>query len=320
MGNLPNDLNVRTHLTSLFIKRNKEQKGSLSWAPMTTALWVEQAMERQHYEAYEAPLLCLPIIHSGPGGVKVSAKTFTPPVHLNREMEWWKENTRGDGGGQVALLMTLECDGNAVNEKGWDKKLCFPRRDCQAWEEPEEHLCLAVWLQLSETLQSSADHRSVGWTKFECEAGKMASRMCSSFFFPPLFPLIAERQWQLKIRMVGDGKWTEVGERRRRETVNLGGHISSQQFHWGSHHCSSVSISRWKINNLFRQPPSPLREKESFPKSSVHIPCSYLCLLSLNLFSHTVTCIFCLYTVCSVDIDGLSIVMLHRNDETIFKY
>lgn len=188
MGNLPNDLNVRMHLTSLFIKRNKEQKGSLSWAPMTTAGCVEEAMERQLYEAYEGPLLCLPIIHFGPGGVKVSAKTFTPPVHLNREMEWWKENTRGDGGGQVALLMTLECDGNAVNEEGWDKKLCFPRRDCRAWEEPEEQLCLAVWLQLSETLQSSADHRSVGWTKFECEVGKMASRMCCSFFSSTLPP------------------------------------------------------------------------------------------------------------------------------------
>lgn len=87
MGNLPNDLNVRMHLTSSFIKRNREQKGSLSWAPMTTAECVEQAIERQHYKAYEAPFLCLPIIHSGPGGVKVSAKTFTPPVHPNREME-----------------------------------------------------------------------------------------------------------------------------------------------------------------------------------------------------------------------------------------
>lgn len=40
----------------------------------------------------------------------------------------------------MALLMTLECDGNAVNEEGWDKKLCFPRRDRQAWEESEEQL------------------------------------------------------------------------------------------------------------------------------------------------------------------------------------
>lgn len=87
MGNLPDGLNVRMHLTPLFIKRNGEQKGSLSWAPMTTQECLEQAMERQSYKAYVAPLLCLPIIHSGPGGVKVSAKTFTPPVHPNREME-----------------------------------------------------------------------------------------------------------------------------------------------------------------------------------------------------------------------------------------
>ncbi len=87
MGNLPNDLNIRMHLTPLFIKRNREQKGSLSWTPMTTQECLEQAMERQPYKAYVAPLLCLPIIHSGPGGVKVSAKTFTPPVHPNREIE-----------------------------------------------------------------------------------------------------------------------------------------------------------------------------------------------------------------------------------------
>ena len=144
VGNLPNGLKVGMHSTPLFIKRNREQKGSLSWAPMMTQGRQEQATERQPYKAYVAPLLCLPIIHSGPGGVKVSAKTFTPPVHPNREMEWWKENTRGDGGGQVALLMTLECDGNAVNEEGWDKKLCFPRRDRQAREEPEEQLGSAL--------------------------------------------------------------------------------------------------------------------------------------------------------------------------------
>lgn len=47
----------------------------------------------------------------------------------------------------MALLMTLECDGNAVNEEGWDKKLCFPRRDCKAWEEPEEQLRLQAELR-----------------------------------------------------------------------------------------------------------------------------------------------------------------------------
>lgn len=97
MGNLPNDLNVRMHLTPLFIKRNREQKGSLSWAPMTTAGCVEQAMERPHYNAYIAPRLCLPIIHSGPGGVKVSAKTFTPPVHPNRNGMMKGKHQRGRG-------------------------------------------------------------------------------------------------------------------------------------------------------------------------------------------------------------------------------
>lgn len=169
MGNLPNDLNVRMCLTPLFIKRNREERGSLSLAPMTTPGCLEQAMERQFYKAYVAPLLCLPIIHSGPGGVKVSAKTFTLQVYPKREIEWWKENTRGDGGGQVALLMILECDGNAVNEEGWDKKLCFPRRDRQSWEELEEEPRLFCAFKVE---QSSADHRSVGWIEFDCESGK----------------------------------------------------------------------------------------------------------------------------------------------------
>lgn len=87
MWNLPNGLNVRMHLTPLFIKRNREQKGSLSWAPMTTQECLRQAMERQPYKAYVAPLFYIPIIQSGPGGVKVSTKTFAPLVHSNREME-----------------------------------------------------------------------------------------------------------------------------------------------------------------------------------------------------------------------------------------
>lgn len=104
MENLPNGLNLRMHLTLLFIKRNTEQKSSLSCAPMTTKESLHQAMEKQPHKACEAPIFHLPVIHSGPGGVKVSAKTFTPLVHLNREMEWWQEKTRGDGGGQVALF------------------------------------------------------------------------------------------------------------------------------------------------------------------------------------------------------------------------
>lgn len=184
-------------------------------------------MERQHYKAYVASLLCLPIIHSGPGGVKVSAKTFTPPVHPNREMEWWKEkNTRGDGGGRLAFLMTLECNGNAVNEEGWDKKLCFPRRDRQAWEEPEEQLQLcSMQLQLSKAKQSSADHRSVGWIEFDCEAGKdgIENEQLLFFFSSSSSSLRDSGSFLVKIRKVGDGKWAGVGERgRRRETVAPG--------------------------------------------------------------------------------------------------
>lgn len=64
----------------------------------------------------------------------------------------------------MALLMTRECDGNAVNEEGWDKKICFPRRGRQAGEESGEQLGSAssVHVQLSKAEQSSADHRSVG--------------------------------------------------------------------------------------------------------------------------------------------------------------
>lgn len=69
-----------------------------------------------------------PVIQSGPTGVKVSAKMFMPLVPLETEVEQWRENTGGDGGEAWgfgvacdSFLMTLECDGNAVNEQGWDK-------------------------------------------------------------------------------------------------------------------------------------------------------------------------------------------------------
>lgn len=43
--------------------------------------------------------------------------------------EGMESRDRG-GGGHVALfLMTAECDGNAVNEEGWDKTPRFPRGD-----------------------------------------------------------------------------------------------------------------------------------------------------------------------------------------------
>lgn len=47
-------------------------------------------------------------------------------------------------GGEPLFLMTLECDGNAVNEEGWDKTLRFPHTGRQIWEEPGEVLGSAV--------------------------------------------------------------------------------------------------------------------------------------------------------------------------------
>lgn len=88
MGNLPDDLNVRQHLTTLFINRNWEQKGSLSLAPMTTPEWMEQAMERWLYKAYVAPLCRISIMLPSPNGEKGPAKMFTPSVHHSEETEW----------------------------------------------------------------------------------------------------------------------------------------------------------------------------------------------------------------------------------------
>lgn len=48
----------------------------------------------------------------------------------------------------MAFLMTLVFDGKAVNEEGWDKKCCFPRRDRQAWEELGEQPDSACSMQL----------------------------------------------------------------------------------------------------------------------------------------------------------------------------
>ena len=229
MRNLPNDQNVRMLLTPLFIKRNREQKGSLSWAPMTTTECLEHAMERQIYKAYVALLLCRPITHSGPGGVKVSAKAFTPPVHPKREMEWWKENTRGNRGGQVALLMTLECDGNAVNEEGWDKKLCFPRRDRQAWEESEEQHGSA---DIAEQSQAKLCRpQEYGMNRVWLRDRQRWHRDWEAPLFLLLFPLLSEKQWQLSGEDQKGGRWKVRGsgrKREKRETVAPGGYISSQ--------------------------------------------------------------------------------------------
>lgn len=57
-----------------------------------------------------------------------------------------------------SFLMTLERDGNAVNEEGWDKTLCFPHTGRQIWEEPGEVLGSAV-LDAAAAEQSAAELR-----------------------------------------------------------------------------------------------------------------------------------------------------------------
>lgn len=84
------------------------------------------------------------------------------------------------------FLMTLECDGNAVNEEGWDKMRCFPRRDRQAGEEPDERPNAALpdaFCSRAEAAQGRADHRSVGWIEFDCEAGEDGIENEEPFFF-----------------------------------------------------------------------------------------------------------------------------------------
>lgn len=107
--------------------------------------------------------------------------------------------------------MTLECDGNAVNEEGWDKKLCFPRRDRQAWEEPEEQLGSAL-LDAVTAEQSRAElcrARECGMNRVTLRQAKMASRMSSSsLFLLPSSPFSQRDSGSslVKIRKVGDGK------------------------------------------------------------------------------------------------------------------
>lgn len=43
--------------------------------------------------------------------------------------EGMESRDRGGGGPVALFLMTPECDGNVVNEEGWDKTPCFPRGD-----------------------------------------------------------------------------------------------------------------------------------------------------------------------------------------------
>lgn len=116
------------NLTPLFIKRNREERQVFMGSHDNTRSGHGEAA----LQGLRSPTPLPPNISLCPGGLKVSAKTFAHPDHPNREMEGWKENTRGEGGGQVALLMTQECGGNAVNEEGWDKTPSFPRRDREA--------------------------------------------------------------------------------------------------------------------------------------------------------------------------------------------
>lgn len=75
------------------------------------------------------------------------------------------------GGGHVALfLMTLECDGNAVNEEGWDKTPCFPRGDetRHGGEEPDDPpakldaFCSRTTKGKKKKLEGAADGGRVG--------------------------------------------------------------------------------------------------------------------------------------------------------------
>lgn len=96
--------------------------------------------------------------------------------------------------------------------------------------------------------------------------------------------------------MESEWEWENEGEAR---DSSLRSPISSQEFHRDSPHLSSFSISRWKINSLFRQPPSPLGEKERFPRSSIH----FLRVISLSPpfngiflgFFHTLSHLHALY-------------------------
>lgn len=74
-------------------------------------------------------------------------------------------------------------------------------------------------LLLSKAMQSSVDHRSVGWIEFDCEAGKDGIENEQLPFFLHSFPFSQRGSDSslVKIRKVGDGKWMGVGERGRSE-------------------------------------------------------------------------------------------------------
>lgn len=163
-----------------------------------------------------------PVIQSGPAGVKVSANMFMPLVPLETEVEQWRENTGGDGGKAWgfraacgSFLMTLECDGNAVNEQGWDKAPRFPHTGRQIWEEPSELLCSAA-LDAAAAEQSTAElcrPQECGmnqvwlWGRQRWHGEWAASLL----FFLSAFSLRDRGSALAKIRKVGDGKWMGEG-------------------------------------------------------------------------------------------------------------
>lgn len=100
------------------------------------------------------------------------------------------------------------------------------------------------------------------------------------FFFLPAFSQRDRGSTLVKIRKVGDGKWMGVGGWVGGQDSSPRSPISSQLYHWDPPQHSSVSICRWKINNLFRRP-SFSSEETSFPRSSVHFLCSYHSVFSL---------------------------------------
>lgn len=180
-----------------------------------------------------------PVIQSGPSGVKVSAKTFMPLVPLETEVEQWRENTVpggegwGFGAAYSSFLMTLECDGNTVNEQGWNKTLRFPHTGRQIWEEPSELLCSAA-LDAAAAEQSTAElcrpqecgmNRVWLWGRRRWHGEWTASLL----FFLSVFSQRDRGSALAKIRKVGDGKWMWEGggEGEEQDSSPRSPHLSS---------------------------------------------------------------------------------------------
>lgn len=130
-----------------------------------------------------------------------------------------RKHQRGWGRTSGSFLMTLECDGNAVNEEGWDKKLCFPCRDRQAWEEPDEQLGSAL-LDAFTVEQSYAElcrPQECGMNRVWLRGRQRWHREWAAPLFLLLFPLLPERQWQLSSEDQKGRRWKVNGSGRKRE-------------------------------------------------------------------------------------------------------